>query len=767
MIRLALSFLLGVLIFQTSRTLPPYYIVVGFPAVAILYFYFPRGRYVYCVLLGFLWAFVFASTRLLPALDPLLEGEDLHIAGEVVEINKKLSNFSSFVFQTDQSSDSEPAKRLPKKINLSWYYPAQEVDAGQHCRFQVRLKRHWSFANPGSVDREKLMFLKGIGARGYVRAGQCRGLNPHGMQKSVRLRLIDQFQRQANKYAHSGLMQALSFGVRDDIENSQWEVLRATGTSHLLAISGLHLSAICLVVFLITTSLAKCSATICARIPAQCVGAVFAMMATVMYAYLAGFSVPTQRALIMVFVALGAILLRKPVVQFSLLATALLAVLLWNPLTVLSASFWMSFSAVLFIFVILKSSLGCSKITKLIRIQILLAVALLPVSMWFFSQGSLIAPIVNLLAVPYVSFLLLPVLLLGKLLFLMGVEASHYMFIATDYLLAGLQWWLQICTEVPFAAVQFHPTIYGVILFELGLLLLIQPRGIPVRLLSMVFIAALFFMRDDALTEDQLRVTMLDVGQGSAVVVETKNHALVYDTGPKYASGFNTGTAVVLPYLKTRNIKRVDRLVVSHNDNDHAGGAQSLLEAGIVKNLMISNDKHKFSADVVEYCKKGDEWDWDGVNFRILHPPKYWQSSSNNRSCVVQITHSAGTILLVGDIEETVERRLIAEYGDKLRSLLLLVPHHGSSSSSSRRFLARVRPQTAVFSVGYRNRYGFPHANITARYQSIGAELVDTIREGAVTFIFDSRQGMHREVGYRPSSRRYWNSTWEHSIDPG
>ena len=767
MIRLALSFLLGVLIFQTSRTLPPYYIVVGFPAVALCYFYFPRARDICCIILGFLWSFLFASAHLLPALDPLLEGRDLRITGEVVEINKKSPSFSSFIFQINSSHHSEFAERLPKKVILTWYSPALDVDTQQHCRLQVRLKRHWRFANPGSVDREKQMYLKGIGARGHVREGKCQDLEITAMQKSVRTTLIDHFQRQASQYKHSGLMQALSFGVRDNIQNSQWEVMRATGTSHLLAISGLHLSAICLVVLLIATTLAKLSATLCMQFPAQCVGAIIAMIATIFYAYLAGFSVPTQRALIMVIVALSAILVRKPVVRFPLLATALLAVLLWNPLAVLSASFWMSFLAVLFIFVILKSSPGHSRIINLIRVQVILAIALLPVSMWFFSQGSLIAPIVNFFAVPYVSFLLLPVLLLGQLLFLIGIEASHYLFVTTDYLLEGLQWWLQICAEMPFAAIQFHPTIFGVILFELGLLLFIQPRGFPVRLLSLVFVSALFLIRDDVLSAGQMHVTMLDVGQGSAVVVETKNHTLVYDTGPKYASGFNTGAAVVLPFLKTRNIKRINQLVVSHNDNDHAGGAQSVLAAKVVENLMISNDKNKYSFNAINYCRQGDEWIWDDVKFQILHPPKHWLSSSNNRSCVLQITHSAGSILLVGDIEEAVERRLTAQYGDKLRSRLLLVPHHGSSSSSSRRFLARVRPQTAVFSVGYRNRYGFPHANITARYQSIGAELVDTIREGAVTFIFDSRQGMHREVGFRPSSRRYWNSTWEHSIDPG
>ena len=768
MIRFALLFLLGVLIFQTSRTLPPFYIVIGFPAVAVLYYYFPRGRYAYIVVLGFLWSYLFAAVRLVPVLSPQFEGVDVTIVGSITEVRKNAPNYARFIFKLSNSQGADLVARLPAKLSLSWYYPEHALVSHQNCRLRVRLKKHWRFANPGSADREKQMFLDGIGARGYVRSGECQPAATVASRAGLRTRLLDNFARMETKYRNFGLMQALTFGERGRMQTSQWEILRATGTSHLLAISGLHLSAISVVAFFIATFLAKLSANLCERIPAQCVAAIFAMLATSVYAYLAGFSIPTQRALIMVFIAFGAILLRKPLVQFSVLATALFAVLLLNPLAVLTVSFWMSFLAVMFIFVILKTSVGLSKFSILFRVQIFLAAALLPVSMRFFTQGSLIAPIVNLIAVPYVSFLLLPVLMIAQLLFLTGTDSlSHFLFSAVDRMFDLLQWWLQFCAQLPLASIYYHPTIAGVILYELGLLLLIQPRGFPLRSLAPVFLVALFFIRDYTLTENQLRVTVLDVGQGLAVVIETKNHTLLYDAGPKFTSGFNTGTAVVLPYLRKRNIKVLDKIIVSHNDNDHAGGVQALLDAATVDTLTISNGKDKYSANRIDYCRQGDEWIWDGVGFRILHPPNSWQSSPNNRSCVVQIMHPAGSVLLAGDIETAVERRLIAEYGDKLRSHLLLAPHHGSMSSSSRRFLARVRPQTAVFSVGYRNRYGFPHAKITARYQSIGAELVDTTREGAVTFIFDSRHGMQREVGYRPSSRRYWNSKWEHSIDPG
>lgn len=765
MIRISLSFLLGALIFQTSRTLPPFYIVVGFPLVAILYFYYPRGRLVYVVIIGFLWSFLFASVKLLPGLAPQLEGNDLKISGTIEEVTTDSSSYSRFVFRPDGFNSTDIVNRIPKKLSLSWYYPRQSVVAHQKCQLKVRLKRHWRYANPGSVDRERQMFLQGIGARGYVREGECQQTLAASSKESFRARLIQNFSRESVAYKNFGLMQALTFGVREDIQHVQWEVLRVTGTTHLLAISGLHLSAICFVVFVLASRLARLSATICERIPAQCFAAIFAMIAASLYAYLAGFSIPTQRALIMVFVGLGAVLLRKPVVQISLLATALLMVLLWNPLSVLHIGFWMSFLAVLFIFIILKSNNGFPKFLTILRIQLYLAAALLPLSMWFFSYGSLIAPIVNLIAIPYVSFLLLPLLLLAQLLFVAGVDISVYIFTFSDLLFEGLWWWLTACAELPFASILYSPTLLGIVAYELGLLMLMQARGLPARFLSLIFLSALFLVREDVVNEDQLRVTVLDVGQGLAVMVETANHTLLYDAGPRFPSGFNTGTAVVLPYMQKRNIDHVDKVIISHNDNDHAGGVHALLNAGVVKKLIVSNQRNRYSMISTDYCREGDEWRWGETQFRILHPPNEWQSNSNNRSCVVQIVHPAGTILLSGDIEAATERRLIAEYGDKLRSELLLVPHHGSSSSSSRRFLARVRPQTAVFSVGYRNRYSFPHAKITSRYQSIGTELVDTIRQGAVTFVFDTRKGMHKEVGYRPRSRQYWNSTWEYSID--
>ncbi len=769
MIRLALSLLLGVLIFQTSQTVPSNYILFGFVLIGLFYVYFPKGFLVYVAIFGYLWSFLFASANLYPSLDPLLEGQDLSISG-LVRVNVKSSKqFARFEFLLDRESISKLDQRVPEKLMLSWYYPGKSLQEGEVCELVVRLKRHWRFANPGSLDKEKQMFLQGIGARGYVRKGKCAYAASAGSKFSghnLRNQLIRNFATEQSRLKNHSLMQALSFGVREQMSQSRWDVLRITGTTHLLAISGLHLSAISFVVFAGFSRMARLSALLCERIPAQSVGAIAAVIAVTMYAYLAGFSVPTQRALIMVSVALLAILMRRPVVNYSLLACALLLVLLWNPLTVLSSSFWMSFLAVLFIFVIVKSRPNTNWIVNLVRIQIFLAIALFPVSLWFFSQGSVIAPLVNIIAIPVISFLILPLLLISQLIFALGIGFSYELFELTDYLLSGLWWFLNWCAQLKIASITFQPTLAGVLIFELGLWLLMQSKGAPGRSLSILFLPALFLLRENPVDENQMQLTILDVGQGLAVVVETANHTLIYDAGPRFTSGYSTGSAVVLPFLRSRYIENVDILMVSHNDNDHAGGAHALLDSGVVDHLLVSNGRQRYAGSSVSYCRSGDEWTWDGVQFRVLHPPPGWRSVKNNRSCVLQILHPSGSILLTGDIERSVEDKLINHFGDKLHSDLMVVPHHGSNSSSSRRFLARVRPQTAVFSVGYRNRYGFPHAKIMQRYQGIGADLADTSQEGAITFTFDSRYGMHREVGFRPRTQRYWNSTWDQTIDP-
>jgi competence protein ComEC len=767
MARVALSFLLGVLLFQISRELPSYYCLLTVPVFLLLLSRFPVTLPLLFVSLGYVWSFVFSLYIIYPQLSSQLEGEDIQVKGEVTEVKSESRQFSKFVFNIDQSSIRQLNSQVPENIMLSWYQPKQKIQYQQQCDFVVRLKKIWGYSNPGGVDYEKNMFVAGIGARGYVRSGQCDELNLLDVeQPSLRQQWISRFQSIAPQYQYANLMQALTFGERDGIEPEQWQVLRETGTSHLLAISGLHLSAISVVIFFLVNRLVRCNAWVCEQIPAQSVAAVFAMIAAMFYAYLAGFSLPTQRALIMVSVGLLAILFRKPVINVPVLSSALILVLMINPLSVLTAGFWMSFLAVLFIFIVIKSTQGKSKLFRVIAVQCYLGFALFPISLLFFSQASIISPVVNLIAIPLVSFALLPLLLTTQVLFLFGLVISEPLFALLDWLFSWLWWGLEQSATFEYSSLEFYPTILGVVAFEVGLFILVQAKGLPVRHLAWVLIVGLFLIKEPQLNQGQMRLTVLDVGQGLALVVETENHVLIYDAGVRSLSGFNTGDAVVLPYLKTRAISKVDLAIVSHNDNDHSGGMHSLIAHGVIAELMISNREELYDFEHTRLCRAGDEWQWDGVMFKVLHPPTKWQSNDNNRSCVLQINHAAGNILVTGDIEKSAEEWLIGQYGDNLSSDIIIAPHHGSKSSSSYRFVGLVHPQTAVFPVGYRNRYGFPHATITQRYQEIGAQLVDTVSQGAVTFLFDVHDGLQMQTGHRQDRKRYWHSTQLEITDP-
>ena len=550
----------------------------------------------------------------------------------MIEVDSESEQFSRFEFEISDQTIHQYQQGLPDKVILSWYRPDQVIRQHQNCQFVVRLKQVWGYSNPGSLDHERAMFLKGIGAKGYVRSGKCeQSVTESQPQSGLREAWLSRFRAVSAGYQNSNWMLALTYGYRDDIQQEQWQVLRETGTSHLLAISGLHLSAISVAMFFVVGRLARCHAGLCERIPAQSIAAMAAMMVAIFYAYLAGFSLPTQRALIMVMVGLLAILFRKPLLNVPILSVALILTLIINPLSVLNAGFWLSFLAVLFIYIVLQGTQHISKWLRMLAVQFYLGLALFPVSLFFFSQASIISPFVNLFAIPWVSFVILPLLSLAQVFFLLDVTGSEVLSGLSDQLLELLWTGLQQAALFDYASLQFSPKLLGVIAYEIGLFILIQARGVPARHIAWVFIAALFFIRESTLTSGQMRFTVLDVGQGLSIVVEKTQHlVLVYDAGARFPSGYNLGKAVVLPFLKQQSIHHVDLVIASHNDIDHSGGIQPLMDEVIVAKLMISNRPELYLHDSIQLCRAGQHWRWDNVLFEIIHPPEKWQSNDNN-----------------------------------------------------------------------------------------------------------------------------------------
>ena len=251
------------------------------------------------------------------------------------------------------------------------------------------------------------------------------------------------------------------------------------------------------------------------------------------------------------------------------------------------------------------------------------------------------------------------------------------------------------------------------------------------------------------------RFSLLDVGQGLAAVIQTRRHLLLFDPGPRFPSGFNTGSAVILPFLRARGLERIDRLIVSHGDKDHAGGLVGLLEKTPL-GTVLSGEPDELPGASAELCRSGMEWKWDGVSFRILHPRLPLPSSGNNRSCVLRVENASGSVLVTGDAELDVERRLVAELGDALRSTVLVAGHHGSDTSTSAAFLRAVKPEYVLFSAGYRNRYGFPRPQVRERAAAVGADALDTIRSGGIELLFPPQGAPTMPRGYRQERRRYW-----------
>ena len=644
-------------------------------------------------------------------------------------------DFSVNRIVSSESFSSSTKNHFPEKIRLNWYHNTPVVRAGERWSLRVRLKPPHGLLNPGGFDYEKWLFQQGIQAKGYVRhSPDNKHLEPMAFFPgidSVRQNISENIHSQSSDYPLSAIISALAVGDRSKITARDWQVFLRTGTNHLVAISGLHIGLIAGFAWFLSRRLYPSS--FMNRLSAQQFSALMSLIAGFLYSMLAGFSIPTQRALIMLLVVMGAILLKRQVTPIQTLGAALLAVLLWDPVCVLSPGFWFSFLAVLAIVAMMSGRVSpFPRWLQLVRIQIALTLVLMPIGMNLFHGAVLISPLANLILVPWVSMLVVPMVLLGLVINIFSVAWSLAVFALAENLLSIIWPLLEWMSWLPLARVTTNSPPLGFILLAIsGAFILLLPRGLPGRVAGLVLLlpACTYTPRVPAVGDFDLHV--LDVGQGLAVIVRTHEHVLVYDAGARLGAGFDMGQFVVLPFLNHNGIRSIDQLLVSHGDNDHIGGANSILDNMAVDRVLGSD------IDVLDHMNKRDciagiQWRWDGVDFRVLHPDKPY-SRRNNRSCVVQISNGRVTALLAGDIEAVVERQLVRRYGQSLRSDFLVVPHHGSRSSSTQAFLQAVSPHTALVSAGYRNRYGFPKVEVTRRYENLGATLVNTSSSGAIT----------------------------------
>jgi len=704
---------------------------------------------------GFGWALLHAQWRLSAQLPLEMEGVDqtvvVRIAGLPREEGRRLR------FQADVVASDSP---LPRRLLLSWYRPWRELLPGELWRLRLRLKRPRSFASPGAFDYAGWLFRQGIGASGYVRksADNLRLEDAGWSVDRWRLDLARRFDETATALREPALIKALALGIRDDIPQPQWETLIRTGTNHLLAISGLHIGLAAALGWLLARGIWRLFPRLALWLPMQRAATIAALPPAVLYAALAGFAVPTQRALIMLLVASLALLLWRRVRPWSVLATALLLVLAVDPAVVLAPGFWFSFLAVAAIIAFARQW-RLRGWRLLLALQFVLLIALLPVTAAFFGRASLVSPLANLLAVPLVSLLVVPLVLAGILLLGVSAELAAWPFVAADWLLHGLMRLLDMLAALPVAAVGISLDSGWALAFAmLAVALLLAPRGLPGRWLMPLFLlpAVVGNAARPALPEGDFQVDVLDVGQGLAVVVRTAGHVLVYDTGARFSRRASAAASVVAPFLRQAGIGRVDVLVLSHGDNDHAGGEAQLRRALKVSARHVSARDGLAAAPNTTLCRAGEHWRWDGVDFEYLHPANGERGADNDRSCVLKISNGVHAVLLPGDIETPVETALLTRRRSALRSTLLIAPHHGSATSSSAAFIDAVAPRWVVFSVGYRNRYGFPRPEVAARYRARGILALRTDRDGTVSLRFGRVPDAVTITEYRDRMQRWW-----------
>jgi competence protein ComEC len=732
----------------------------------------PAGARALAALAGLAAGFAFAAgaaqLRLVDRLDPAWEGRDVTLTGVVSSLPQPIER--GVRFELDVERAEPPAFRAPRRVLIAWYngltpeeyQEVLPVRAAERWRLTVRLRRPHGGANPHGYDYELALLERGVGATGYVRPrGERTRLAPmtwapayaiERAREAIRTKLWDALP----EHRYAGIVIALAIGDQRAIETADWETFTRTGVGHLMSISGLHVTMVAGLFAALVAGLWRRSARLILRLPVRKAAAVAAVLAAAGYTLLSGFAVPAQRTLYMVTVVAVALWLDRTQSSSRVLAAALAVVLVLDPWAAVSAGFWLSFGAVaLMLYVADDGRARRHWLAQWGRLQWAITVGLAPLVLLLFGQVSLVAPLANAIAIPVVSLVVTPLALAAAVL--PGpwfAEAAHAV-------LAALMPALDAAAQLPGATWRQHaPATWTVGLAALGAAWLLAPRGIPARFAAPLLFAPLFAVRPAPPAADEVSVTVLDVGQGLAALVRTRNHALLYDTGPAYGADADAGSRVVVPFLRGEGLERLDAVVVTHNDVDHAGGARSVMRAlpsGVLWSSLDSGHPAQADAPFRLPCQAGVRWRWDAIDFEFLHPfgASYGDPfvPPNSRSCVLRVAGPGGVVLLTGDIEARDERALL-ERGAVPRADLLLVPHHGSGTSSTPAFVAAARPAHAVFATGYRNRFGHPKQEVAARYAAAGAALWRTDRDGAVTIALS---GAAVQVSpFRDARRRYW-----------
>lgn len=697
--------------------------------------------------LGFVWAVLWHGQAVDKRLDPALDQQQIWIEGKISGLPEATE--TGWRFMLDQARVIESGTSLPL-MRVHWY-GGEPVQQGELWRLQARLRLPRGMSNPGGFDYESWLYAKGIGALASVRQAERLAAADSTSLDNLRARVRAELES-ALQGRRGGLrLIALVVGDRGVLSREDWLVLQSTGTSHLMVISGLHVGMVAAAVFLLVSLFGR-SGLISLPWPRLWLAAPLSILAAAIYAGLAGFAVATQRALLMVsLVLLARLLYRQPSPWFYWLMAFALVVLV-NPAAPLLAGFWLSFVAVgLLIFGMSGRLLQRGVWWRWGRAQWVVFLGLWPWLMLWGMPASQTAPLINLIAIPWVGLLVVPAALLGTLLHL-ALDQSWLLWLAAEslyWLFFALEW----AAELRAPQLLAFPGWINWLLGSLGVLALLSPLSRLLWLPALLCLLALAANPAPRPGNGQLWVTVLDVGQGLSVLLQTREYDVLYDAGARLSSGFDLGEAVVHPALLALGVRKLDLLMVSHADNDHAGGAPAIKYHLPVGRVLAGQHEVLDARLQASACQPGERWEWNGIPFEILYSAPS-PAPANERSCVLRAGKIGAGVLLPGDLGIRGEYQML----DKdLRAELLLAPHHGSRSSSSYAFIRAVDPRWVVFSAGQGNRYGHPHPKVVERYRELAVEPVYTSRSGALRFILDDQGSSRLDWVWRQRARRFWH----------
>jgi competence protein ComEC len=755
----ALAIVLGSLLAFYGNDLPDRSWCALAPILLLLCRYCPGYRFILVFTAAFLWSSALFHYHLNHRLIDAYDNRVVMVRGIIAEI-PEIDHGRTSLYLKAIDIPGYPAA-IPRLGRFNWYQSKVTPRAGELWQFQLKLKQPRGRANPAGFDFAAWQFVRGIDVTGYIRSSTLNTKIRSASGTSInywRTVLASSIDQNCNSCAQRGLIKALVLGFRGDIDEAQKHLLQSSGTAHLLAISGLHIGMVALVFY----GLGRC----CWPLGLYRTGlnrmqtaSLLAISAALSYAALAGFSLPTVRALTMFSVLLFALLCKSRINLLQCISLTVMVILVVDPRAVGSASFWLSIGALTVIaFVQFRLPRRMGWWRQLLVLQCFFSLLFAPLGVLIFDQLNPASLLANIIAIPVISFAVLPMALLACLISATGFDGLQLPLYLADILLGLLLDYLELLVSSGLQSVAVIYPVPLVLLASLSITLLLMPQLSGPRKAALILLLILAGWHPPRLDHGDYEVIVFDVGMGTSVLLRTRYHSLVYDFGPGRPGVFSAADTALLPVMRRHAIEAPDLLIVSHVDQDHSGGFQSFI-GSYKPHLLVSGTPQELKARFalehnVRSCHQYPEWHWDGVDFSFVSTASLSRkSTSNNRSCVLSIKGNHKT-LIPGDIESSQELNLVLEHGRALSADILLVPHHGSLTSSSWAFLKQVQPETVVFTLARNNRWDFPKPIVSQRYDALGSRQFRSDRDGAVT-ITSGSTGLLVKTSGNPA-RRIW-----------